>query len=305
MSYDELNLLNELPFIQDNVVWTYEKENNYMFKYKNSPIKFLGEGGYGAVYKINRTDIVVKYMIYDGKSDRLDWKNQHENIETTDEMQEQAFLEDVKYESMTQNEVSSKIKAIDNTPITPRVINAYVMRPEKGPQYAFIFMQYCEGISFKNILHKKSDMIWANLQYSSVPIFESIKTQMKSILENLHSINIVHGDLLDNNVIIQFDQENTPVVKIIDFGQACPIELYTYFYAKRVRHNKRPDEATYRMIDLIDKAIEIIQNKLSVERKSYKLSVERKSSKKTIKSRTKKTIKSRTKKSATKKKLKK
>ena len=266
--------LSVLPFNRDNVIWTYyPAKKNDMFIYDDAPIQLLGKGGYGAVYKITGTDIaklndargvVVKFIEYSGESERLEWKNEHDGIETTDEMHEQAFLDDVKYEASIQNDVSSNIKAIDGTPITPRVINAYVMRSKKtGKQYAFIFMEYCDGISFNNILDEKSGVIWANLQYSSVSIYTSIKTQMESILAQLHSkLNIVHGDLLANNVIIQFDQKNTPIVKIIDFGQACPLHLYPYYYAKRVRHRIRPDEATYGgMLELIDKAIELIQHK--------------------------------------------
>lgn len=285
MSEEEDITLSELPFNQKNVVWSYEA-NNFnmfnMFKYDNTPIQFLGEGGYGSVYKILGTNLVVKFIEFNGTSERLEWKNEHEGIETTDDMHHSAFLDDVKYECMTQNAVSSTIKAIDGTPITPRVINAYVMRsPKTGKQYAFIFMEYCDGISFNNILDEKGDVITANMKYSSVSIYSSIKTQIESILSQLHSdLHIVHGDLLSNNVIIQFDKK-TPIVKIIDFGQAAPLHLYPYYYAERARDRIRPDEATYRMLDLLDKAIELqMKEKFSFGSKRTKSKKSAKKSKK-------------------------
>jgi len=289
--------LSDLPFNQKNIVWTYYDMTNNMFKYDNAPIQLLGEGGYGSVYKIedatlNDADIVVKFIEFNGTSERLEWKNEHEGIETTADMHQHAFIDDVRHECMTQNAVNSTIKAIDGTPITPRVINAYVMRsPKTGKQYAFIFMEYCDGISFNNILDEKHGVITANMKYNSIPIYSSIKTQIESILSQLHSMGIVHGDLLGNNVIIQFDQK-TPIVKIIDFGQACPLHLYPYYYAERVRHRIRPDEATYSMLELIDKAIEFKSSfsfgskrrtKLKKSVKKLKKSVTKKKSRKSVK----------------------
>jgi serine/threonine protein kinase len=253
------------------VLWQYDEEDDIYNLYSHSPLYFIGKGGYGSVYKIEDQNIVVKYSVYEGVSERLAWQNEYDGIEeeASEEDEKRAFCNDVRYEVETQIRVHRHIKAIDGTPVTPRVLNAYVME-KQGQQYSYIFMEYFYGISFGKVIDEDSNgYVNALLQYSTVPIYKSIKSQVETILAELHALDISHNDLLMNNIIIRFNDE-TPIVKIIDFGQATPLHLSIYLYAKRFRRGKRPDEVTYKnVINLLDKGIDII-TKLSKNRYSFK-----------------------------------
>ena len=261
MSEFKLNMLNE--FSVKNIIWEYsEKEEDDMRRpYKDSQVSLIGKGGYGSVYKIVDKDIVVKYSVYEGTSERLSWKNEHEGKdEPSEEDEKKAFLDDVIYEVETQNYINDNVKSIDGTPVTPRVLNAYVMKNRQGEQYSYIFMEYLPGIPFGKVIDKDIyGQIHTILQYCTIPIYKSIKTQVEIILSKIHSLDIAHNDLLMNNIIVQFTKDKKPIVKIIDFGQATPLDLSVYLYAKRARSGKRPDEVTYHnVISLLEKGIEII-----------------------------------------------
>lgn len=86
---------------------------------------------------------------------------------------------------------------------------------------------------------------------------------MKFYLEQLHSLDIVHGDLLKNNIIIQFKEDDIPILKIIDFGNSISLDLYKYYYTQEIRHKIIPNEETYKVFDLLNEAIKDIMDKKS------------------------------------------
>lgn len=275
-------------------------------KYRDSQLTLIGTGGYGSVYKIADTDIVVKYSIHQGFSERLSWQNEYNGIEEepSDEEEKLAFISDVKYEVDTQNLVHYRINAIDGTPVTPHVLNAYVLsQRDTGKLFSYIFMEYIKGIPFSKIINDDRDgQLIVNLQYNTIPIYHSLKTQVENILSNLHALNISHNDLLMDNIIVQFTKEKLPIVKIIDFGQASPLHLSIYLYAKRARSGKRPDEETYRnVISLLEKGIEITKENIEESKinqwrfcknvKNNRKSIKRKSVKQKMKSERKKSFK--------------
>lgn len=78
--------------------------------------------------------------------------------------------------------------------------------------YPYMVMDYLEGYSLSEILRVRK----------TVPYQEAIGlfTQMCDALNHAHKKGVIHRDLKPGNIMIVRDEENQPVIKLLDFGLA-------------------------------------------------------------------------------------
>lgn len=88
----------------------------------------------------------------------------------------------------------------------PNIVSIYDVGKDKG--YHYIVMEYIDGITLKEYIHKKGKIGYREAAY--------IASQICHALEAAHEKNIVHRDIKPHNIMITSDNR----VKVTDFGIA-------------------------------------------------------------------------------------
>ncbi len=181
--------------------------------FKETEENFLGEGASGKVYSYvspdNGRHVVIKMMEY--------WESPDE------------FFQDIVWQSLIHEEVNKLENSVN--------VHGYSeYHNECGKHYICFIMDYCDGyqdcFSFIDSCenwsreiktpYKRKDPHKNDIFYTMERKFKlvAIKNIIKS-LESIHSLEIVHGDIKTNNLLIN---RSTGDVKFIDFGAAIFIE---------------------------------------------------------------------------------
>lgn len=250
-------------------IWSFGKYLVKELLTKN--LSFIGKGGYGSVYKIEGTNMILKFSMDSHYSEQFYWRKELEigeevdNYEANREEMDKAFIDDIKNEVNMQNIVYENITTKDGKSITSKIHYASIYSNGQE-QLSFIIMDYISGIPFSKIVSKKyikdkeSGYYKYNIdnEFTDKMLYDIIY-QLKNILTNIHKLNIYHNDLAGDNIIIQLEK-GKPIVKIIDFGQSTNKEMAMFGYSRRKRSSLRLDETTYKQIETIQEAIENRKN---------------------------------------------
>lgn len=148
-------------------------------------LSLLGLGGVGSVYKARHTLLNTMFAI----------KFLHPQLISKDE-------------TLKRFELEAKTVSLLKHPNIVGVHDYGVTR-EKLP---YIVMEYLEGRSLAQTLKEDGTLNYAHF----FPVFE----QVCGALSYAHSQGIIHRDLKPGNVVITTSREDSPVVKIVDFGMA-------------------------------------------------------------------------------------
>ncbi len=95
----------------------------------------------------------------------------------------------------------------------PNIAKAYEFGFHQGSYY--ICQEYIEGNTLAQTLRGKSPN-------EMIPYF----VQVLEGLDFIHRNGLLHLDIKSENVLVQYDADNNPIVKIIDFGIAIPPKAY-------------------------------------------------------------------------------
>ncbi|CAN0887129.1 Serine/threonine-protein kinase STY13 [Linum grandiflorum] len=105
-------------------------------------------------------------------------------------------------------------------------------RPECRVLQSAIFMEYVKGGSLKSYLEKLSE---AGDKHVPVDIALCIAQNVACALAELHSKHVIHRDIKSENILMDFDGDGLPTVKLCDFDRAVPLRssLHTCCIAHR------------------------------------------------------------------------
>lgn len=81
----------------------------------------------------------------------------------------------------------------------------------------YMVMELVQGTSLKNVLAEQGRL--------DAELAIEITIQILTALEHAHERGIVHRDLKSHNVMVSWDDEDKPFVKVVDFGLAIGINL--------------------------------------------------------------------------------
>lgn len=174
----------------------------------------LGEGASGKVYSYmtkNDEKLIIK-MMYSGE-----WKSSDE------------FYKDIVWQSMIHEEINKLEKSVkvlgynEYTDTDEKHYVCFIMEFYEGYIDCFSFVDECENWSREVVSHyKRKDNLKNDTYYivdrkSKIRIIKNMITALKEI----HEMDIIHGDIKTNNIIIN---SSTGDVKFIDFGASLFIE---------------------------------------------------------------------------------
>ncbi len=147
--------------------------------------KLLGQGGMGAVYKayhIKLGDIVaIKLM-------PLHVSNNPEN-------QKRFFRE---------GQAARRFKH-------PNAITLYDLR-ETNDGILYMVLEYVEGNNLRSIINQK--------EYFSAKEALQIIEPIASALNEAHKLGVIHRDIKPENIMVSYNNNNEPIVKLLDLGIA-------------------------------------------------------------------------------------
>ena len=91
---------------------------------------------------------------------------------------------------------------------------------------------------------------WTLSQYADIPeIFNKYHEKIKDLITKLHDLNIYHGDLTFDNIVIDIDNDK---VRLIDFGESLYFHEINDNYITKVIKNLQTEETCKTFDDIID-----------------------------------------------------
>jgi serine/threonine-protein kinase len=148
-------------------------------------VKRLGEGGIGAVYRgedvMLRTPVAIKMLK----------KEVAEDPEVLARFEREA-------KTMTALAHENIVQALN-----------FGKTPEGE---IILVMELVEGESLRSVIRAKRPF--------SVELTTPIVTQMGAALMRAHAMGVVHRDLKPENVMVRWDEQQRPLIKVLDFGMA-------------------------------------------------------------------------------------
>lgn len=147
--------------------------------------KILGQGGMGAVYKayhIKLGDIVAIKMM-------------PPHVGSNPENQRRFFRE---------GQAARRFKH-------PNAITLYDLR-ETDDGILYMVLEYIEGINLRSVIDQKGC-------FSAKEALEIIEP-VASALNEAHKLGVIHRDIKPENIMVKYNSNNEPVIKLLDLGIA-------------------------------------------------------------------------------------
>ena len=186
--------------------------------------RFLKQGGFGMTYLVRLKGQISPYYVIKefcpNATNRI-LANNHLDIDYKDI---ETYNQWESFKSEPDRILELKKKWADETQnfnLVMTVTSAFEIKFEENIKEGnwYYVMEYVPGNSLHHIMQsfENDDDAFAVLPYKSR---FRIMDQLCNALYHLHDINCVHQDISPNNMMVSFDTEGEPNLKVIDFGLA-------------------------------------------------------------------------------------
>ena len=186
--------------------------------------RFLKQGGFGMTYLVRLKGQISPYYVIKefcpNATNRI-LANNHLDIDYKDI---ETYNQWESFKSEPDRILELKKKWADETQnfnLVMTVTSAFEFKFEENIKEGnwYYVMEYVPGNSLHHIMQsfENDDDAFAVLPYKSR---FRIMDQLCNALYHLHDINCVHQDISPNNMMVSFDTEGEPNLKVIDFGLA-------------------------------------------------------------------------------------
>ncbi len=112
---------------------------------------------------------------------------------------------------------------------------------------AILIRDHFDGIDLKEIIATRK--LYKKLSTNTIL---SIFCQVLNALNHLHSLGIVHSDVKPSNIIVKFNDDSEPMVKLIDLEQAHLLNRSNYHHQKPFALIYSPPEQLLKQTHLIN-----------------------------------------------------
>lgn len=117
---------------------------------------------------------------------------------------------------------------------------------------AILIREHFDGFDLKEIIATRK--LYKKLSTNTIL---SIFCQVLEALNHLHSLGIIHSDVKPSNIIIKFNDDSEPIVKLIDLEQAHLLNRSNYHHKKPFSLIYSPPEQLLKRTHLINEQSDI------------------------------------------------